>query len=199
MSRGRTTAGLAIVALAAAGLLGTAGFGSGSSLRAFSSERYSFEGRLPPGWRRSDARLVPLLMPREVLSVGTFRMPAGGGGNCGREPVTAIRRMRPGDALVSIQEYQVTDRMRPHLTRSFPPKALQLGLEGLRFGRAASAAGDPGVPVIYGTIPFSEAGRAFDALVYFRGRPSAGLRDAASRVLAELTFGKRPRPWPKRP
>jgi hypothetical protein len=170
------------------------GWGSGSSPRAVDSERYLFEGRLPPGWQRSDARLVPLLMPREVLSVGTFPMPVGGGGNCGREPVAAIRRMRPGDALVSIQEYSVTARMRPHLTRSFPPKSHQLGLQGLRFGRLASAPGDPGdpgVPVTWGTIPFSEAGRAFDALVYFRGRPSEEQRDAASRVLAELTFEKR--------
>jgi hypothetical protein len=189
-------AGLGLVALTAAGLLGTIVSGSGSSLRAFASERYAFEGRLPPGWLRSDARLVPLLMPREVLSVGTFPMPVGGGGNCGREPVTAIRRMRPGDALVSIQEYVVTARMRPHLTRSFPPKSLQLDLEGLRFGRVGAVAGVPddhGVAVTWATIPFSEAGRAFDALVYLRGRPSAEMRDAAARVLAELIFRRRAR------
>lgn len=193
MRRGATAAGLAILALAGPGLLGTVVSGSGSSPRAVGSERYSFQGRLPPGWQRSDARLVPLLMPREVLSVGTFPMPVGGGGNCGREPVAAIRRMRRGDALVSIQEYAVTARMRPHLARSFPPKSHQLGLPRLRFGRLASAPGDPGdpgVPVTWGTIPFSEAGRAFDALVYFRGRPSEELRDAASRVLAELVFEK---------
>ena len=132
-------------------------------------------------------------------------MPVGGGGNCGREPVAAIRRMRPGDALISIQEYVVTAALRRHLTRNFPPKAstrrrrARFGREGLRFGRVGTlGAGDQGVPVTYGTIPFSEAGRAFDALVYFRGRPGAALRDAASRVLAELTFARRPLPWPKR-
>jgi hypothetical protein len=184
----------ASMAFRAGHLPATGASGSGFSAHAFASERYSFRGRLPYGWRRSDARLVPLLMPREVLSVGTFPMPVGGGGNCGREPVAAIRRMRPGDALVSIQEYAVTARMRPHLTRSFPPKSHQPGLRGLRFGRLASVSGDPGdpgVPVTWGVIPFSEAGRAFDALVYFRGRPSAELRDAAARVLAELVFEKR--------
>jgi hypothetical protein len=190
MRRAGAAAGLAIATLAAAGLLGTGVSGSGSSLRAFTSDLHAFEGRLPPGWQRSEARLVPLLMPREVLSLGTFPMPAGGGGNCGREPAAAIRRMRPGDALVSIQEYQVTDRMRPHLPRSFPPKALQLGDDGFRLG--SSGRGDPGVPVTWETIPFSEAGRAFDALVYFRGRPSAELRDAAARVLGELIFEERP-------
>lgn len=192
MRRGARAAGLAILALAAACLLVTGVSGSGSSLRAVASERYSFEGRLPSGWQRSEARLVPLIMPREVLSVGTFPMPVGGGGNCGREPIAAIRRMRPGDALVSIQEYMVTARMRPHLTRSFPPKAHQLGLDGLRFGRVGLLAGDPGVPVTYATIPFSEAGRAFDALVYLRGRPSAELRAAAADVLAGLDFEQRP-------
>jgi hypothetical protein len=193
MRRGAAAAGLAIVALAAAGLLGAGVSGSGPSPGAVASEPHAFEGRLPPGWQRSDSRLVPLVMPREVLSVGTFPMPAGGGGNCGREPVAAIRRMRPGDALISIQEYQVTDRMRPHLTRSFPPKARQLGLEGLRLGRLASTGrDDPGVAVTHGTIPFSESGRAFDALVYFRGRPSAALRANAARVLADLDFEKRP-------
>jgi hypothetical protein len=184
----------ASMAFRAGHLPATGASGSGLSAHAFASERYSFRGRLPRGWRRSDTRLVPLLMPREVLSVGTFPMPVGGGGNCGREPVAAIRRMRPGDALVSIQEYAVTARMRPHLTRSFPPKSHQPELRGMRFGRLASVSGDsgdPGVPVTWGVIPFSEAGRAFDALVYFRGRPSAELRDAAARVLAELVFEKR--------
>jgi hypothetical protein len=186
-----------LFALMAVGATGAAVFGSAPPLstRTYASDRYGFELKLPAGWQRARARLVQkLLMPLEILSVGTFPMPVGGGGNCGREPVAAIRRMRPGDALVSIQEYEVTARMRPHLTRSFPPKPLQLGLEGLRFGRVASAAGDPndwGVPVTWGTIPFSEAGRAFDALVYFRGRPSAELREAAARVLAGLVVEKR--------
>jgi hypothetical protein len=188
MRRAATAA--ALVALAAGPIVsGVAG--SGPSLRGFSSERYALEGRLPPGWLRAEGRLVPLLSPREVLSVGTFPMPAGGGGNCGREPVVAIRRMRAGDALISIQEYLVTERMRPKLTRSFPPKAEQLGLDELRHGRVARVAGDPddpGVAVTWATVPFSEAGRAFDALVYFRGRPGPELRREASRVIGELVF-----------
>jgi hypothetical protein len=186
---------LATGALFGAGILASGSSpGRGASLRAFASERYGFEGRLPAGWHRSDTRLVPLIMPREVLSVGTFPMAAGGGGNCGREPVAALRRMRPGDALVSIQEYEVTPQLGGHLTRNFPAKSLQLDLEGLRFDHLAASAGQElGVPVTYGTIPFSEAGRAFDALVYFRGRPSAGLRRAATRVLAGLSFERQPR------
>ena len=173
----RRAAAIAALAAVAAGLVVSGVSGSGSSLRTYASDRYAFEGRLPPGWLRAGDRLVPLISPREVLSVGTFPMPAGGGGNCGREPVVAIRRMRPGDALISIQEYVVTKRMRPELTRTFPPKDEQLDLDELRAGRISRA-----------TVPFSEAGRAFDALVYFRGRPSPGLRREASRVLGELVF-----------
>jgi len=191
----RRAATAVVLAGLAAGLIVSGVSGSGSPPHPFSSARYALEGTLPSGWQRSEARLVPLLMPREVLSVGNFPMPAGGGGNCGREPVVAIRRMRPGDALISIQEYEVTARMRPHLVRTFPPRSEQLDLEGLRFGRVAAVAGDAddrGVPVTWGTVGFSEAGRAFDALVYFRGRPSAELRREASRVLAELSFAPRP-------
>jgi len=190
--RRAATAAAALAALAA-GLVVSGVSGSGSSLHAFSSERYAFEGRLPPGWLRAEERLVPLISPREVLSVGTFPMPAGGGGNCGREPVVAIRRMRGGEVLISIQEYAVTPKMRrqPHFAETFPPKAEQLGLDELAPGRVARAAndpGDPGVAVTWATVPFSEAGRAFDALVYFRGRPSTELRRQASRVLGELVF-----------
>jgi hypothetical protein len=109
---------LAIVAVIVAALVAvlTGAVGSASDPKAardgFASQRFAFSGSLPSGWNRSARRLVPLLMPREVLSVGTAPMPVGGGGNCGREPVAAIARMRPGDVLLSIQEYVVTRRMR---------------------------------------------------------------------------------------
>lgn len=191
---GAVAAGLVLVVLGAAGALGGGASGSGHDPRAFVSERYALEGRVPPGWRRARSRLVPMLIPGEVLSVGTFPMRVGRGGNCGREPVASIRRMRKGDALVSIQEYTVTAPMRRDLTEIFPPRVRQLGLDGLRFGRVGGTGrGDPGVPATWGTIPFSEAGRAFDALVYFRGRPSAELRRQASRVLADLRFSAKRR------
>ncbi len=70
--------------------------------------------RFPPAGSAPRPGSVPLLMPRERISVGTFPMAVGGGGNCGREPIASIRRMRPGDALVSVQEYAVTAKMRRH-------------------------------------------------------------------------------------
>jgi hypothetical protein len=131
--------------------------------------------QLPAGWRRSPARLVPhLLMPRERISVATFPMAVGGGGNCGREPVASIRRMRPGDALVSIQEYAVSAKMRRHLTRAFPDRT------------TARLADLGGGPIYWATIPFSTHGRAFEALVYSAGRPSPQRRAQIDSLLTGL-------------
>jgi hypothetical protein len=140
---------------------------------------------LPAGWQRSPARLVPLLMPRERISVGTFPMAVGGGGNCGREPIASIRRMRPGDALVSIQEYVVTRKMRRHLTRTFPARPVAR-LEGLRGGLA----GQGGGAIRRATIRFSDHGRAFDALIYTAGRPSRELRGQIDSLLTRLPLSR---------
>jgi hypothetical protein len=190
MRRGATAAGLAILALAA-GLLGAVVSGSGSSLRAFSSERYSFEGRLPPGWQRSDARLVPLIMPREVLSVGTFPMPVGGGGNCGREPIAAIRRMRSGDALISIQEYVVTPRMRSRTGTESGPPSLREGVDGLSLRRQARVAGERSradAMLWSSTVWFEDHGRWFDALVYLKGGRSPARLHETRAMLLGLRF-----------
>jgi hypothetical protein len=176
MRLARRAALASLLALVAIGLpgLGASGSSGPASFRPYSSERYSFEGTLPAGWQRARDRLVPrLLSPREILSVGTAPMPVGGGGNCGREPVAAIRRMQPGDALITIQEYEVTARMRRHLTRAFPPKSRVVYLRG---------------SLSRETIPFGEAGRAFEALVYFAGPAIPGRRRQAESILASLRF-----------
>ena len=117
--RGARKAALAsLLALGAIGVAGTA-FGSAdgsSSSRSYGSHRYGFQLELPAGWQPGAARLVPkLLDPLEILSVGTSVLPVGGGGDCDREPVAAIERMRPGDALLSVQEYTVTAAMRSRI------------------------------------------------------------------------------------
>jgi hypothetical protein len=170
------------------------------SRNAFASDRFGLSGSLPDGWSRSDERLVPLLLPKEILSVGTGPMPIGGGGNCGREPVAAIARMRPGDALVSIQEYAVTMRMRRQITETYPPLGAyssgdRLGLRRYasnHFSRvpAASRAGSSGPAEGYwsATLPFRDDGRVFDALVYFRGPPSADRLTQVVSILGGLDF-----------
>jgi hypothetical protein len=140
--------------------------------------------RIPAGWHLARRTLVPkLLMPHEVLSLGTFGMRPGQGGNCGREPSAALARMGRGDSLLSVQEYAVTPKMRKHLRADYPP----LGSRP-RLGRLDRSWAVPGMrpPVLVATIPFSDGDRAFDALVYFRGRPSAARRSEASSILAGL-------------
>jgi hypothetical protein len=174
----RNAVRIVVAVLAALGLTAAlASDGDGKEPGTVVSEHYDLSLSLPPGWHASGARLVTkLLMPREVVSVGTFGMAPGSGGNCGREPVRAIGRMGPGDALVSVQEYVVTKRMRPHLTRSFPPLD-----EGIAVGPEEAA-----------TIPFSTHGRAFDALVYFGSRPSVAERAEVAGILGGLDFGPHP-------
>jgi hypothetical protein len=174
---------VAAVAVVLAAWLGLAGaLGAPFERRAgVKSTAHASAPALPVGWRRSPGRLVPLLMPRERISVGTFPMTVGGGGNCGREPIASIRRMRPGDALVSIQEYVVTKKMRRHLTRTFRVRPA-IRLEGLRGGLQ----GFRGGPIYRATIPFSDRGRAFDALVYTAARPSPALRDQIDSLLIGL-------------
>jgi hypothetical protein len=174
---------LAALGLAAA-LAAAASDRDGEEPSTVVSERYDLSLSLPPGWHASRARLVPkLLRPREIVSVGTFGMAPGGGGNCGREPQEAIWRMKPGDMLVTVQEYTVTRRMRRRLGWVFPP------LDGVRIGRLARAWVGAARGVVSATIPFSSNGRAFDALVYFAGRPSPVERAEVAGILDSLRVG----------
>jgi hypothetical protein len=185
---------VSLLALAGIGVAGTTVFGSAgdSSTRTYVSDRYGFELGLPAGWQRAKARLVPkLLMPLEILSVGTFPMPAGGGGNCGREPVAAIERMRAGDALVSIQEYTVTAAMRARIGTGGAPPALvasigELALRRMPYPHGERVADDE---VLWSaTLPLLDHGRWFDALVYVRGDPRPETLRQARAILASLRF-----------
>jgi hypothetical protein len=186
---GLVAAAVAALLLLTAAVGSTSSDGTGAPPR-YVNKRYAFSVPLPPGWHRSTKTLVPeLLMPREIVALGTFPMPVGGGGNCGREPAAAIRRMRAGDALITIQEYVVTPAMRRHLTHNYPP--LSRGVEAdtrepVYLGGAARE------HIRLAAIPFSAHGRAFDALVYFGPHPTPALRRTAAAVLDGMRFGPRP-------
>jgi hypothetical protein len=182
--------GLALAIAAAVALSGPAGLaatGSGAKDR-LTSSRYAYSAAVPEGWHRSRARLVPdLLMPREILSLGNFPMRVGGGGECGREPSASIRAMRPGDALVTIQEVSVTPGLRARLSKLFPPRPPDLGLAsatGTAWRGTPATAG----PIRYARILFGESGRAFEALAYVDGG-SPSLRRQVEGILEGLRFG----------
>jgi hypothetical protein len=187
---------VAVVALLAVSS-GPAALSPASASRPYVSRAERFSLRIPPGWQRARARLVPkLLMPREILSVGTFPMPVGGGGNCGREPAAAIERMKPGDALVSIQEVAVTEKMRARLAQGFPPRPSHFGLPRLPApprARGSAPQPGPGETIFSLTLSFSAHGRAFDALIYTKGRPTPARREQIETILGGLHFGAVPR------
>jgi hypothetical protein len=176
---------LAVLGLSAA-LVAPASDGGGEPGGAVASDRYDLSLELPSGWHASRAPLVTkLLVPREVVSVGTFGMAPGSGGNCGREPARSIGRMRPGDALVSVQEYAVGPRQ-GGMGSNF---AADPRLGRLYRAEGAYPGGPAAAPVYTATIPFRDAGRAFDALVYFSGRPTRARRAEVAAILGGLDFG----------
>jgi hypothetical protein len=177
----------------------------GAGRRSYSSRRYGFSLSLPPGWQRAQARLVPkLLSPLEILSVGTFPMPVGGGGNCGRYPIAAIERMQSGDALVSVQEYATNPKMRARAGTDSPPPPLarlkaklrqhpdQIGLRKELHARGGEWA-PPARAYWSATLSFTSHTRWFDAILYVRGHPTAARLNQLASTLAHLRFDPGPR------
>ena len=198
MRGARKTALASLLVLGAIGVAGTAAFGSAessSSARSYGSHRYGFQLELPVGWHPAQARLVPkLLDPLEILSVGTSVLPVGGGGDCDREPVAAIERLRPGDALLSVQEYTVTAAMRSRIGTGAAPPRLAAAIGELTLRRALHRPGEriPAPEDLWtATLPFTAHGRWFDALVYVRGRPAAARLRQVRAILTGLRFRAR--------
>lgn len=192
---------LAVVAVAfAIGLAGAARSASTNDAAGqarYASERYGFSTPVPAGWRRARVRLVPkLLGPREILSLGTFAMPVGGGGNCGREPIAAIERMEAGDALVSIQEYAPNGAMRVRTTPS--PRLESVKKLTLHKGAHRRSERIPAGRALWSaTLPFSDHGRWFDALVYVKGDPTPARLHEIRSILDRFRFrGGTPAPRP---
>jgi hypothetical protein len=183
----------AAIAIALAGAARSASTNDVAGQARYGSERYGFSVSVPAGWQRARTRLVPkLLSPREILSLGTFAMPVGGGGDCDREPITAIERMETGDALVSIQEYALNGAMRTG-TRSAPPPRLE-SVKELTLRKQAHRRGEripAGRALWSATLPFSDHGRWFDALVYVKGDPTPARLHEIQSILDRLRFRAR--------
>jgi hypothetical protein len=185
-----------VFALTAAlcGAVGLASTGASRPER-YSSSRFGFSLPVPDGWHRSRTRLVALLDPREIVSLGNFAMRVGGGGDCGREPSAAIDAMRPGDALLTIQEVAVSAGLRPHLRHNFPPRPRRFDgeLEPRAYLGSRRTAGS----MRYEKLAFSAHGRAFEALVYVEGPPTPALRADLAEILDGLRLGPSPRTRPE--
>src|SRR5205085_8833547 len=75
---------------------------------------------LPAGWHAASRSLTPhLTNPRELLSAGTGRLPAGGA--CAQMPSAALAAMRAEDVLVTVQERLGSPRAFPARPAHFGP------------------------------------------------------------------------------
>ncbi len=175
------------------GIPALAGSGSASERppRTYTSKRYGYSLVLPAGWQRAARRLVPrLLDPREILSIGTFFMPVGGGGNCGREPVAALERMEPGDVLVTFQEDAESRAMKRRLKYE-PLPSLRRSLSELTLRRELHAPSEhvsAAQTIWYGQLDFLARDRWFGALVYVEGRPRPDRVSQVHRILSGIRF-----------
>src|SRR5260221_9815346 len=172
-------------------VLAATGSASQAGPRTYTSERYGYSLALPDGWRRAPRRLVPrLLDPREILSVGTFAMPVGGGGNCGVEPVAALQRMQPGDALITVHEEAETGVMKRRLKEE-PLPSLQKSLSELSLRRELQAPSEhvsATQTIWYGKLDFLDRGRWFGALVYVKGKPRPNRMHQVHAILEGIRF-----------
>jgi hypothetical protein len=190
--------GAALIALAAVlGPRGVAGESTPSGSRGhipveFASKRYGYTGVLPVGWQRARHRLVPrLLNPREILSLGTFAMPVGGGGDCGREPIAAIDRMHPGDAVITIQETAETGAMKRRLDGGHPLPSQRQAVPTLQLRRELHAPSEhvsTAQELWYSQLSFATNGRWLDALVYVKGTPTSTRLGQIRMVLRRIQF-----------
>ena len=148
---------------------------------------------LPSGWERSAERLTPYLeAPRERFAAGTFPLQHRKGA-CSHMPTGALSTMRPADGFVTVQERSGVGRP----TRSGYPR------RPARF--AARAKARPGdlttgcLParrndLVEFWLPFSDAGRAFYALVVLGRDASRRTRAEAFAILDRIRFDPVVRP-----
>lgn len=83
---------------------GEEGASEGTRWLTYRDADLGFSVRYPADWHRAEERLTPSLSdPKEILSLGTYRLRAGGS-RCSHMPVNALEDFGPGDAFFSVQE-----------------------------------------------------------------------------------------------
>jgi hypothetical protein len=148
-------------------------------------------GRYPESWHRARA-LTNLAVPREVLALATY--PLRGGAKAGEcAPDTARADMPPGGAFLWLLEYRpLRDELGNDLPLSrFPEKPSRFETRRGDLGENLSCFLGPG----YSTT-FRAAGRPFQLLVAFGGRPTDGRLAEVGAILDGLEFERLPPPPP---
>jgi hypothetical protein len=128
---------------------------------------------LPAGWHAAP-RLTALAGPRELVTLASYPLHAGGG--CG--PQRALHELPPHGALVFVLEYVPPPR------RGFPPRPAHVHLRA-RDRAVYECIGRPGW-----LLRFRDAGRALQIHVVLGSRAGARMRRRVERVVQHLRFDR---------
>jgi hypothetical protein len=140
--------------------------------------------RYPKTWFATRSALTPVISPRQVLAVASFRLPNGPGGADGCQPKEALDRLPPDGALLFGWEYTGRGEANVH---DFPAQPEHF--------RLTSKVGFECLGPSY-VLRFSDARRFFQIHVVLGPRAGVTTRATVLRILD--TFRARPRP-PREP
>src|SRR4051812_20740523 len=148
---------------------------------------------LPPGWHRARRNLTPhLIDPREILSVGSYRLRYKRRSGCGVPgcPLPALDGFGRSDVLISIQERRHVGRP---VHAGFARRRRPFALEPMRLHYPPGARWRCARRVLGRTTwtAFTDSGRAFYAFVAVGRAATAATRRDARRVIESLTFDRR--------
>jgi hypothetical protein len=148
---------------------------------------------LPPGWHRARRSLTPTLSePREILSVGSYRLRYNRRSRCGVPgcPLPALDGFGRGDVLISIQERR---NVRRPVEAGFSPRRRPFAPEPMRLHYPPGARWRCARRVLGQTTwtPFTDNGRAFYAFVAVGRAATSATRRDARRVIERLAFDRR--------
>jgi hypothetical protein len=147
---------------------------------------------LPPGWHRAGRSLPTLSDPREILSVGSYRLRYKRRSRCGVPgcPLPALDGFGRGDVLISIQERR---HIRRPIEAGFAPRRRPFAPEPMRLHFPPGARWHCARRVLgrASWTPFADTGRAFYAFVAVGRAATSATRRDARRVIESLTFDRR--------
>jgi hypothetical protein len=159
----------------------------------YRDEQHGLSLTLPPGWHRARRNLTPRLIdPREILSVGSYRLRYKRRSRCGVPgcPLPALDGFGRGDVLISIQERR---HVRRPVDAGFAPRHRPFTLEPMRLHYPPGARWSCARRVLGRTTwtAFTDSGRAFYAFVAVGRAATSATRRDARRVIESLAFERR--------
>jgi hypothetical protein len=148
---------------------------------------------LPPGWHRARRNLTPnLIDPREILSVGSYRLRYKRRSRCRVPgcPLPALDGFGRSDVLISIQERR---HVRRPVDAGYAPRRRPFAFEPMRLYYSAGPRWGCGRRVLGRATwtAFSDKGRAFYAFVGVGRAATSATRRDARRVIESLAFDRR--------